>query len=142
VTPRHGTIGSRFTERRVLNCTAAKPSNFASAGVVVLQTCLSGHSPVLCVPYTAESSGDEFRSDAFGLNAVASSVRHTSATAVSAVADRTENNPHITNFTPYHDNICGSHRSKRRCKFLSNICWADVRCLLSAMNEGLCSSGR
>ena len=87
----------------------------------VLQACLSRHSPVLCVPYTAESAGDEFRSDDFGLNAVASSIRHTSATAVSAAADRTENNPHITNFTPYPNNIYSSHRSKRWCKFLSNV---------------------
>jgi hypothetical protein len=48
----------------------------------VLQACLSGHSSVLCVPYTVESSGDKCRSDAFGLNAVPSSVQHTSATAI------------------------------------------------------------
>jgi hypothetical protein len=60
---------------------------------------------VLCVPYTVKSSGDEFCSDYFGLNAVASSIQHTNTVAVSAAADRTENNPRITYFTPYRNNI-------------------------------------
>jgi len=35
---------------------------FSNIGCV-LQACLSGHSPVLCVPYTADSSDDKFRND-------------------------------------------------------------------------------